>query len=128
MARSILAVLCTLLAALASPVGTMDAGIDVLFGAGCCGVSCCCEAAAACNVGEPAMPKLVSACKCAHGDSDTAHAAPQVPRVCSGEPTVLSEPQPRAVVAGDAARAADDRRPVPELPPPRARDAVQASA
>ena len=120
MARSFLAVLCTLLALLASPLPDMAVAFDGLFSAeGCCNTSCCCAGETSCGVQEPPQPRLVAGCKCGHPDGGSAHASPATPRACGDATTVLPEPRPRAVAALAPERMPDDRHAAPEAPPPR---------
>jgi hypothetical protein len=120
MARSLLAVLCTLLALLASPLPDMAVAFDGVFGTeACCGTSCCCAGDTSCGTQEKAQPRLVAACKCGHPDRGSVHASPETPRACGGAATALPEPRPRAVAALAPERVPDDRHAAPEAPPPR---------
>jgi|KBSSwiStaDraftv2_1062776.scaffolds.fasta_scaffold220771_2 hypothetical protein len=120
MARSLVVVLCTLLALLASPLPDMAVAFDGMFGGdGCCGMSCCCAGDTSCGVHEQAQPRLVAACKCGHPDRGSVHGSPNTPRVCGGVATALPEPRPQTVAAPAPERKADDRHAAPEAPPPR---------
>jgi hypothetical protein len=118
MARSLLVVLCTLLALCASPLPDMAVAVDGMSGA-CCGTSCCCADATPCGAREPTQPRLVAACKCGHPDRGSVHASPEVPRACADAAAALPAPRPRATAALAPPRKTDDRRAAPEAPPPR---------
>jgi hypothetical protein len=119
MARSLLAVLCTLLALLASPLPDLAVAFGMSGAEGCCESSCCCSSETSCGVHEQAQPRLVAACKCGHPDRGSVHASPGTPRACGDAATALPEPRPRTVAALAPERKADDRHAAPEAPPPR---------
>src|SRR5262245_33438766 len=129
MARSLLAVVCAVLALCASPVPVMEHAFEALPGAdGCCDTSCCWAAPTSCGPHDAGAPQLVNPCGCGHQHGDSVKAAPAVPRTCSDDGATLAAPQPRGRVLLEAGCAPVERDAAPEPPPPRGGDRAQAQA
>ncbi len=128
MSRSPAAIVCVLLALLASPCGEVGGLFALLSGgAGCGSDACCCAdagdvAGSCCGDDAQRSPQLVNGCRCGTHEGGSLSVAPMPPRTCSDQAMSLPGLRPARAARRATAAPPGEHPESPEPPPPRLRD------